>query len=124
VWEGVEVDPAGNGASGTGEQVRALPVLVNIGDLLSYWTNGLLRSTVHRVVVPRRGADRVGQRDRYSIAYFCHPLDDAELVGVPSEIVREHAMANGVEQRSGDKVLTAKDHLLSRLNATYHDRGS
>ncbi len=29
------------------------PILMNIGDLLSYWTNGLLRSTVHRVVFPR-----------------------------------------------------------------------
>src|SRR5689334_22560258 len=25
-------------------------ILVNIGDLLSYWSNGLLKSTVHRVI--------------------------------------------------------------------------
>jgi isopenicillin N synthase-like dioxygenase len=27
------------------------PIVVNIGDLLSYWTNGLLRSTVYHVVL-------------------------------------------------------------------------
>ncbi|KAJ9637907.1 hypothetical protein H2199_007402 [Coniosporium tulheliwenetii] len=31
------------------------PILVNIGDLLSYWTNGLLKSTVHRVIFPKDG---------------------------------------------------------------------
>ena len=43
-------------------------VLVNIGDLLSYWTNGLLKSTVHRVIGPKDA------QTRYSIAYFCHPV--------------------------------------------------
>lgn len=103
-WEDVEVDPAGRGE---------VPVLVNIGDLLSYWTGGLLRSTKHRVVFPR-GA----MRDRYSIAYFCHPLDEVELEPVPSEMVRRFAAENG-QMDGGGKTLTAKDHLLSRLKATY-----
>ncbi|CBX96653.1 hypothetical protein LEMA_P109180.1 [Plenodomus lingam JN3] len=30
------------------------PILVNIGDLLSFWTRGMLKSTVHRVVLEER----------------------------------------------------------------------
>ena len=69
------------------------PILVNIGDLLSYWTGGLMKSTVHRVIFPKaNNGETMG--DRYSIAYFCHPLDDAELVEVPSPIVKEYLENN------------------------------
>jgi len=103
-WEDVEVDPAGEGE---------VPVLVNIGDLLSHWTGGLLRSTVHRVVFPKGTT-----RDRYSIAYFCHPLDEVELIPVPSDVVRRFTEEKGEVDGNG-ATLTARDHLLSRLKATY-----
>lgn len=103
-WEPVPVRPEGS------SEDEPLPILVNIGDLLSYWTNGLLQSTVHRVVFPAQGAE-----DRYSIAYFCHPQDDAKLVPVPSEMVRDLELTNG----ASEKVLTARDHLNARLAATY-----
>jgi len=88
-------------------------ICVNIGDLLSYWTAGLLRSTVHRVVVP---ADQ-GGGERYSMAYFCHPVDSTPLSGIPSEIVRERG-ERGANLEDGE-VLTAAAHLKSRLAATY-----
>ena len=97
------------------------PILVNIGDLMTYWTEGLLRSTVHRVIFPK---DTKASVDRYSIAFFCHPKDDAKLVPVPSQRVREHRdrMSNG-EQSTGDgRAITAKEHLLKRLAATYAHR--
>lgn len=98
------------------------PVLVNIADLLSYWTNGLLRSTVHRVNFPAEA--KHGGEDRYSIVYFCHPGFDTELVAVPSKMVQEKIMTEGelvgygggIE---GKKALTAKEHLEKRLEATY-----
>lgn len=102
-WAAVPVDPEGDGEG-------RLPILVNIGDLLEDWTGGLLKSTKHRVVFPK---DEAG--DRYSIAYFCHPLDEALLEPVPSDIVREHAKKSGRQT----KVITAKDHLMERLAATY-----
>jgi isopenicillin N synthase-like dioxygenase len=85
-----------------------LPILVNVGDLLSYWTNGALKSAVHRVTFPE---DSIGG-DRYSIAYFCHPLDEARLEAVPSKKLRNRGKAEG-------QTLTAKQHLESRLAATY-----
>jgi isopenicillin N synthase-like dioxygenase len=92
-----------------------VPILLNVGDLLSFWTGGLLRSTVHRVIFPKDGRGE----DRYSIAYFCHAVDDAKLDPIPSEIVRRHhERANGSVSGSAEP-LTAKQHLESRLAATY-----
>jgi isopenicillin N synthase-like dioxygenase len=85
-----------------------VPILVNVGDLLSYWTNGYLKSAVHRVIAADSSAP-----ERYSIAYFCHPLDDARLDPVPSLVVQSH------RPEARDKVITAREHLEARLRATF-----
>ncbi|KAJ5568497.1 hypothetical protein N7450_010983 [Penicillium hetheringtonii] len=106
------------------------PILVNIGDLLSYWTDGLLKSTVHRVVFPLAEQRSPNPQDRYTLVYFCHPVDATELVPVPSEVVKKHrAKAGGVgvvgfgggagTLEPGKRPLTAAEHLESRLAATY-----
>lgn len=93
------------------------PILVNVGDLLEYWTNGVLKSAVHRVIFPKDG---IGE-DRYSMAYFCHPIDEARLEAVPSKIVEDARdyEGKGFTKAEGGKILTAKQHLESRLAATY-----
>lgn len=120
-WAAVPVDPLQTGKSTTGS--KNLPILVNIGDLLEDWTGGLLKSTVHRVIFPRNtgtsNKDTTGN-DRYSIAYFCHPLDDARLDPVPSKLVKEYGDRTGKGSTRNGTVLTAKDHLMERLAATYH----
>ncbi|KAL5376789.1 hypothetical protein DPSP01_010201 [Paraphaeosphaeria sporulosa] len=99
------------------------PILVNIGDLLSFWTNGMLKSTVHRVTFS-------GREERYSMAYFCHPLDSARLEAVPSEVIEAFGDKGAEELKSqrerlglggsgGGEVLTAKEHLDRRLKVTY-----
>ena len=119
-WAAVPVDPIGeangeevNGHRGSGG--RALPILVNIGDLLEDWTGGLLKSTVHRVIFPKGGP----REDRYSLAYFLQPLDDANLIPVPSRLVQDHTAKTGKSGTRNGKTLTAKDHLMERLAATY-----
>ena len=119
-WSPVPVVPPGT------ENDPAPPILLNIGDLLSYWTGGLLRSTVHRVVFPSPEGDEEakarGEGDvdgtRYSIAYFCHPFRGTELGVVPSERVKEFA-AGGSKKVEGNpyaerRVLTADEHLQMR----------
>ncbi|KAI9831324.1 MAG: hypothetical protein M1819_005098 [Sarea resinae] len=108
-WSAVPVNPAGT------ESDSVPPIVINIGDLLSYWTDGLLRSTVHRVIFPSDG--RKGGEYRQSIAYFCHPVNDSPLIPVPSPVVRARAKANGSHE--SERVLTAEEHLKSRLAATY-----
>lgn len=116
-WAPVPVDPLSQAGTGNGiaNGSRNLPILVNFGDLLEDWTGGLLKSTVHRVIFPAGGS----KEDRYSIAYFCHPLDDAELEPVPSKLIQEHTARTGKGGTGNGKVLTAKDHLMERLATTY-----
>ena len=90
------------------------PILVNIGDLMQFWTNGLLKSTVHRVVFPGEATS-----DRYSIAYFCHPLDHVHIEAVPSEIVKERGNKTQQQQGSPEEPITAAGYLKKRLAETY-----
>ncbi|KAI0434697.1 hypothetical protein F5Y09DRAFT_295450 [Xylaria sp. FL1042] len=127
-WAAVPVCPPGT------EEDLLPPILVNIGDLLSYWTNGLLRSTVHRVTFASSATgtgahapelvDGESTTDpRYSIVYFCHPANDTPLTAVPSDRVRNFrgglATANVGNPYAERKVLTADEHLKTRLRATY-----
>ncbi|KAK6364746.1 uncharacterized protein PV06_06509 [Exophiala oligosperma] len=118
------------------------PVVVNIGDLLSYWTNGLLKSTIHRVVLSSptketngvngsttngHGSNGAGT-DRYSIAIFVQPHEDTKLTPMPSPLVADRAESfrkevighgGGVVNADGMKTLTSGDYLSARLKATY-----
>lgn len=50
---------------------------MNIADVLQFITNGFLKSSIHRVVVPP--ADQADV-DRHGVLYFVRPEDDTELV--------------------------------------------
>lgn len=114
-WIPVPVNPAP-------ATLDAPPILVNMGDLLSFWTKGLLKSTVHRVTFS-------GGEERYSMAYFCHPLDEVRLDAVPSRVIEQFGEQGREELREqrerlglvgeGEQVLTARQHLERRLKVTY-----
>ncbi|KAE8148944.1 hypothetical protein BDV25DRAFT_157196 [Aspergillus avenaceus] len=132
-WAPVPVEPA-QAVKDKSATFPFPPILVNIGDLLSYWTDGLLKSTVHRVVFPLSEQRDPNPQDRYSIVFFCHPLDRTELVPVPSDLVtthRQRCKESGAQDEKvgfgggagnlepGKRALTAQEHLMSRLAATY-----
>ena len=71
----------------------------------------MLKSTVHRVVFPEGES-----ADRYSIAYFCHPLDRIEIEVVPSDMIRDRTTES--RQQRSDRV-TAEGYLKKRLTETY-----
>jgi isopenicillin N synthase-like dioxygenase len=56
--------------------------VINVGDLMSRWTNGRWRSTLHRVINPPRYL--TGSTQRLSMVMFTAPSDDAEIICLPS----------------------------------------
>jgi isopenicillin N synthase-like dioxygenase len=56
--------------------------VINVGDLMSRWTNGRWRSTLHRVINPPRHL--TGSTQRLSMVMFVSPGDDAEIACLPS----------------------------------------
>ena len=108
------------------------PILVNIGDLLSYWTGGLFKSTVHRVSFPAEKTSNKGGVEgettdgvRWTIAFFCHPANTTLLEPVPSKKIEDYLAQQEVQGKEDSnpyakrKVLTAEEHLFMRLKASY-----
>ncbi len=91
-----------------GEWIDAPPVkgsfVVNIGDMMERWTNGVFTSTLHRVV-------NVSGGERYSIPYFFDPDFDAEVVCL------ETCLAPG--QVAKYPPTTSGRHLLDMINASF-----
>jgi isopenicillin N synthase-like dioxygenase len=83
-------------------------ILINTGDLTQRWSNDVFRSTKHRVALPQ--GENVG-RDRYSIAFFCQPDAEAEIVCLPS--------CQSPDNPPRYPPVTSGEYLLSRLQATY-----
>jgi isopenicillin N synthase-like dioxygenase len=77
---GLEVCDAG----GTWHEVPASPggFVINVGDLMSRWTNGRWRSTLHRVVNPDRAL--TGSTQRLSMVTFFSPNEESEIACLPS----------------------------------------
>ena len=80
-------------------------ILINIGDMLEFWTAGRLKSTWHRVV-PTAAE---GGLDRYTFAYFVHPNRDAVLVPI------EGMMRKGWVPRYEGIGRTAEEHIYARI---------
>ncbi|KAK8034676.1 hypothetical protein PG993_009671 [Apiospora rasikravindrae] len=84
-WHAIEPDPE--------------CLVVNIGDMLSVWTN-VYKSTVHRVI-------NRGEHGRYSMAFFVDGNTDVRL-----------APLDGSVPATG-KVMTTEEHMEHRIGKTY-----
>ncbi|PZV11382.1 MAG: isopenicillin N synthase family oxygenase [Leptolyngbya sp.] len=84
--------------------VRSLPgqIIVDSGDMLQHLTNGLLKSTTHRVVNPESDRDR-----RFSMPFFVHPRKEVDLTPLASSIAK-----TGTQQFSS---IAAGAYLMQRL---------
>ncbi|MGM0570254.1 isopenicillin N synthase family dioxygenase [Marinobacter sp.] len=95
----------------SGEWIRATPmpgtVVVNTGDLMHRWTNHVFSSTPHRVNV----APEHRHRDRYSIAFFCHPNKEAEIACIDTCATAETPPIY--------EPISAGQHLQEKLTSTY-----
>lgn len=84
-------------------QVGSADIIVDAGDMLQNVTNGLYKSTTHRVVDPEGGAG-----SRLSMPVFIHPRVEADLTPLGSCVTR----------MGGERLypsITAGDYLRQRL---------
>jgi isopenicillin N synthase-like dioxygenase len=78
-------------------------IVVDAGDMLQHATNGLYKSTTHRVVNPPDA-----RSDRFSMPCFIHPRTEVDLAPLPSCIARTGGAARYPS-------LTAGEYLAQRL---------
>lgn len=87
--------------------------IINVGDLLSRWTNDRWRSTLHRVVNPPR--DARGSTQRLSVVFFTGP-DRASEIGVLPSCVSDANPAKYAPVNAGEytRAKIAASHDLRR----------
>ncbi|GAV54807.1 hypothetical protein ZYGR_0AS01300 [Zygosaccharomyces rouxii] len=103
-WTDVEFVPSKH-------EGMAPPLVVNFGDMMSYWTNGVLKSTMHRV---RFEPGQTRDSDRYSIVFFFEPTVTTKLVPVPCQLVQTQK----TKTNTGPE-MTSLEYLIKKLEATY-----
>lgn len=95
--------------STSGEWINADPIpglfVMNIGDMVKVWTNGLYQSTLHRVIHKSKGNYRV------SIPFFFEPNYDAFIAPLDCCITDERPL-------SFSSVVYG-DHLLSKVSNNF-----
>jgi isopenicillin N synthase-like dioxygenase len=82
--------------------VRSGTLTVNVADFLMRWTNGLYKSTVHRVM------SKPGTPARYSVPFFFSINYDAEVEALPERTVGKSLF----------RPMKAGEYVLERLKAT------
>jgi len=73
--------------------------VVNLGDMLSLWTGGLYKSSIHRVM-------NENPKDRYSVVFFFDGNLDCPLTPFDGSNVK-------------GKALTVEDHMVKRMTESY-----
>ena len=92
-----------------GNWIAAPPIagalVVNLGDLMARWTNGVYRSNFHRV------RNNSTARDRFSLAYFYGPRPDAVIAPIAT------CVSDDLPQRF--EPCTADDHMQEMFRRSY-----
>jgi isopenicillin N synthase-like dioxygenase len=92
-----------------GDWIEATPIpgtlVINLGDLMARWSNGLYNANMHRVKNNRSG------RDRYSIVSFNDPRPDAVIEPIPSCVTDEYPRRF--------ETCTSQDHIGEMFRRSY-----
>ena len=112
---GLQVLPPGADAEWV--YVRPLPghAIINLGDAMVKFTNGLLRSNIHRVAAP---PGIQGDSTRYSLVYFARPEDSVMLRRLDgSDLIPP------IKQGQAEEEINSKDWIIRRALGRRVDLG-
>jgi len=89
-------------------------ITVNIADVLQFWTNGYLKSSVHRVVAPPPDQAHL---DRLGLLYFLRPAHDLDLKVVDSPLLKRL----GLKEKDDDakEGIKAGDWVKARVKGNW-----
>lgn len=101
---------------GSWKWVKPYPgsITVNIADVLQFWTNGYLKSSVHRVVAPP--ADQA-HLDRLGLLYFLRPAHDLDLKVVDSPLLERLGLRD--EDDAAKEGIKAGDWVKARVKGNW-----
>jgi isopenicillin N synthase-like dioxygenase len=85
--------------------------VINIGDMMERWTNGLWKSTLHRVV-------HTGEKFRVSVPFFYEPAFTTTVRPFESCIEKTKLLANGAVTK-GESVIYGR-HLVGKVKGNFY----
>ena len=85
-------------------------LVINLGDLMQFWTQGVWHSPLHRVMKTRNRQDSPSTSDLVSIVFFAGPHADTKLLPLPSPRIPP---ANNTRD-----IITAGEHVQQKIDKT------
>lgn len=103
--------------SGEWRYVKPYPgsITVNIADVLQFWSNGYLKSSIHRVVAPPPDQAHI---DRLGVLYFLRPSHDLTLKTLDSPLLRRLGLEKGEDDSKKDGI-KAVDWVRARVKGNF-----
>ena len=92
-------------------------IICNVGDTLSFWSAGYLKSTVHRVVRPPPDQDK---GKRLGLFYFVRPGDEVDIKPAPSPLLRRLGLVGSEDERRNERPVKGYEYVRARVK-DYHD---
>lgn len=113
--------------------VPAIPgtFVVNLGDMAQYWSGGLYKSTLHRVLIKNKAKSALSSLERYSVPFFCNcnfetPIDIGGLLKQGNENTErgenEDSLEKKMQEASNETQLTAGIYIMQRLGLMRKDK--
>jgi isopenicillin N synthase-like dioxygenase len=90
-------------------------IICNVGDTLSFWSVGYLKSTIHRVVRPPPDQDHI---HRLGLFYFVRPSDEAKIAPAPSPVLKRLGLVTDEEINA--EPVTGLQYVRERVK-NYHN---
>ncbi|KAF1811625.1 gibberellin 2-oxidase [Eremomyces bilateralis CBS 781.70] len=92
-------------------------IVCNAGDTLTFLTNGLIKSTIHRVVAPPKDQIHIA---RLGLLYFSRPGDDIAMRTVPSPLLQRLGLLTEEDKQYNGPVPSGTEWVRARVKDVHN----